>query len=286
MIENMKYYSVPANKQFNHEDAIDVPTFTTCRSIFRLAEFLQRLHFKGEISVLDQLKLNDLTQLEELRIDLIFPIDETAKVIRLSLPNLKALEICTHCSDKRRFYLTTPRLKMLKCYMIDKIHLAHPSTIDHLEVEIHTGNGDLLKNVEFLKAGGIFPQNENFNIFSVFPKLTTLVCDNRFEFQDKEAATLNSLRHLVAQKRKQPEFKIYFKSVELIDREKIDEYQATGSDLAFHFNNYNLLCDKIRLNKPLDYNELMRLVGDASADDLYNKYSNIESVKISGIFDG
>lgn len=170
---------------------------------------------------------------------------------------------------------------MLKCYEFEGIQISDPNTIDHLEVFFCSETAHLLKNVQFLKVDSESLPNENFNILSVYPKLKTLVSD-QFDFQRGGDHIASSLRHLVAQKIKKPELKIYFQSVELIHSGKIEEYESSGSILAFQINNYNLLCGNISRVDPLDYSELMRLVEGALPDDFYKKYFNIESVRVSG----
>lgn len=273
-IENIKYYWFLTRKQCNHKDAIDVPRFTVCKSIFRLNECLKRLHLSCCTSDSDLLNLNHLTQLEELRLDVKHPGIDT--VIHLSLPNLNVLEICTQVSPC--YYLTTPKLKMFKCVFLFNIRFADYSTIDHLEVNGFTEDVRLLKNVQFLKAGHLLHRDVCLDILSVFPKLTTLVCEG--SYSEHYSAEIAGLRQLVEQKLKKSGLKIYLESVELIDNVKVDEYESGKSNLVFQISNYNSLSEHSRVQNKIDYNELMRLVGGVLPDDFYNKFFNIEEVVI------
>lgn len=266
-IENIQDYWFFTKKQFNHLDAVDITTFTVSRS-FRLENFLRRLHFKGNYSDYVQLNLNNLTQLEQLKIDIAGYgcTDEDDIEINIQLPHLEVLEIEQYCSGLYEFlfHLTTPNLKMLKCDDFEQICLAHLDTINHLETILYHENVQSLKNIQYFKVESNFLQNQYVReILSVFPKLTTLVC-NLFDYESDEEydSMMETLRHIVRQKRtlKRSDLKIYFQSVEINDIEKIDEFESSESNLAFQINNYNSLCDNIAFDDPVDYNELMRLV--------------------------
>lgn len=273
------------NKTFNHKDAIELSTFTAYRSTFRFDNFLKRLHFTGDYSDYDQLNLNALTQLEQLKIDLKVPDSYASKTVFINLPNLKVLEVGSQYDedDPSQFYLRTPKLEILKCYQLDPIHLSDPNNINHLDLILFTDIVHSLKNVQYLKADwGFLP---NPNILSFFPKLTTLYCNQDYFDEEDQVESMNTLRHLVKQKlnRKRPELKIYFQSVELLDTNKIDEYDSQESILSFQINNYNLLCENVSYLFEVDYNELMRLVDGKLPDKaIFKKYFNIPTVKVSG----
>jgi len=122
------------------------------------------------------------------------------------------------------------------------------------------------------------------NFLSKHPKLRTLVWDTYDG--DHNVTRTNGLYHLVEQKRilKRPELKIYFQSVELIDRKKIEEYEMTASKLAFQINNFNLLCDNISFyfNDSLDYTLLMELVNGTLPDNFFKKFFDIRRIEVSG----
>jgi len=175
------------------------------------------------------------------------------------------------------FYLTLPKLEILKCYEYDSIHLADPTTIKHIELVNYTIDANVLKNIEYLKfeSGCTYE-----NLLSVHPKLRTLVWNTYYDTE------INALYHLVEQKRilKRPELKIYFQSVELIDRKKIEEYEMAASKLAFQINNFNLLCDNFsfEIYDALDYTLLMELANGTLPDNFFKKFFNIRKIKVSG----
>lgn len=283
-IEDINDYWFHSNKRFNYKDAaIDMRSFTAYRSRFRLNKFLLRLHFKGSYADYDRLNLNDLTELEQLKIDLDIPSDITQKVVGIDLPNLKILEIGHHhySPDPRHFNLMTPKLEMLKCYDMESINFYYRNTINHLEVVFYNRVALTLNNIEHLNVKwGLLP---NQHILSAYPKLTTIIC-NKFDYnsEDDVEDSMNTLCHFVEQKHKRPELKTYFQSVELVDCDKIEEYESAASILSFQINNYNSLCDNIAFDSEVDYNELMRLVNGTLPDDFYQKYFNIPSVSVEG----
>lgn len=285
-IENMKAHWFQTNEQYNFKDAIELSTFTTYRSTFRLEKFLKRLHYKGYFSDYDLLNLSDLTQLEQLKFDLDHPNESTFKAWHINLPNLKILEIgnLDRETEEYHFYLNTPKLEMLKCDEFDLIHVAHPNTITHLELTFYNATIHSLKNLQYLKVDWGFRYLMNQNILSTHPKLKTLLC-NHFDYDGESDfdESMIALHDIVAQKLilKRPEFKIYYQSVELGDRDKIEEYVTTPTILEFQINNYSSLCDSISYNDPVEYNPLMRLLKDKLPDDFFKTYFNIQWVKIS-----
>lgn len=134
-IEKIKDYWFHTNKPYNHQDAIELGAFTAYRSTFKLGKYVKRLHFKGSYSEFDQVDLNDMIQLEQLKIELKASDADTLKIVEINLPNLKVLEIDDFQYDvyQCKFYCTTPKLEILKCFDFESIHLADPNTINHLE---------------------------------------------------------------------------------------------------------------------------------------------------------
>lgn len=281
--ENVKGYWFHTKKQFNYKDAIDVKSFTAYRSTFRLEKFLKSLHFKGSYSDYVQLNLNSLTQLQQLKIDMEDEGGREAYNHHMHLQNLEILEL--GYSDGHQFYLTAPNLKMLKCYDFEPIQLSDWSTINHLETVFQHERVQLLKNLQYFQVEYNFPKNEDDrNILSSFPKLTTLAC-NVFmdDFEDEHTFTLDTLRHFVNQKRtlKRADLKIYFNSVELNDIGKIDDILTTQSDLAFQLNHYDSLSDNIVFDGPINYHELMSWMDGKLPDNFFKKYFNITVVEVS-----
>lgn len=282
-------------------DGISIKTFVAYRSTFRLEKFLRRLYFKGNSADYERLNLNNFTQLQQLKIDIseygctAHPSDEEEEVeeeeyhpcdINISLPHLEVLQIDQHGTGLFQFHLTTPNLQMLKCDCFEEILLTHSDEITHLETQFYHQSVSCLKNVQYLKVEHDFLLNENDReILSVFPKLTTLACHQIDYIPDgaENIAIMETLRHIVEQKRtlKRSDLKIYFQSVELADITKYEEFKSAESDLAFQMNNYSSLCDNIAMYDPLDYNELMTLVNGKLPDDFFKKYFDISYVLVS-----
>lgn len=294
-IEDIKDSWFYTNRSFNYRDAIKMSTFTAYRSAFRLDKCLKRLHFQSDYSDFKRLNLNNLTQLEELKIHLRISDEEIYDVTLdeslINLPNLKILDIADY--DKIQFVesmslvLTLPKLKALKNDCFDWITLSHPDTITHIEVSDYDeafgagNNANSLTNVEYLKID----QNIRWGdeILLENPKLKTLLC-NQFD-SDYYDDSLELLREFIEQKRtsKRSELQIFFQSVELVDVHKIDECPSPQSILAFQMSNYDYLCDNISYGErdSLDYNELMTLVEGSLPDDFFEKFRNIPSVFVS-----
>lgn len=278
-IEDMKDYWFCSNKKFNHKDAINMRTYTTYRSTFKWDKFLKRLHFKGSYRDYDQLNLNETIGLEQLKIDLDSDdADLDHDDIDIILPHLKILEI-EECASY--VSLNTPKLEMLKCYEYELIRLNNPSTVKYVEVIFFNEATKTLNNIHHLNAEWQFLPNDN--ILSAFPKLTKIEC-NKFVCydDDDDVESMASLRHLIKQKGKRPGLKIYFHSVDMVDTDKVKEYEFAQSILAFQIQNYDSLCGNIAFDNPLDYNHLMRLVNGTLPDDFYKKYFNIPSVCVNG----
>lgn len=293
-IENIKGHWFHTNRTFNYREvAIKLSTFTAYRSTFRLEKFLKRLHFQGDHLDYKQLNLNNLTQLEELKLDFIIPdgTDElSAEVSDINLPNLRILDIAgidpTLFDFDLKIVLITPKLEKLKYDFFTSMSLAHPDTIDHLEVrddddDVLSEIGHSLTNVQYLKFDQNIPWNDD--ILLKFPKLKTLMC-NLFDSDDYEAG-LYKLGDLVEQKSilNRPEVRIFYQSVELVNGDKINDFESAKSILAFQMNNYNTLCDSISYddNHLLHYNELMELVKGNLPDDFFHKYRHIPSIFVS-----
>ncbi|KAG4065338.1 hypothetical protein HA402_012780 [Bradysia odoriphaga] len=246
---------------------------------FRLAK-LKRLYYHGGVeNPCFWNRLNDLSQLVHLRLEMNEFYFNALRIIQLDLPNLERLEIGEGYSDQCELHLNTPKLSMLKCYEFEAIRIADPTTIEHLELVRYSEAADQLVNLQYLKVN--WKAIRHRKIWSIFGKLQTLVC-NSFDYDDPDDfdSSMQAVRDLFLIK--EPHQKIYFQSVELVYRNTINEYETSKNILAFQISNYGSLCANISHHGPLDYNELMRLTNGNLPVDFFQKYFNVRSVKVVG----
>ncbi|XP_037052509.1 uncharacterized protein LOC119086039 isoform X2 [Bradysia coprophila] len=271
------------NEQFTHKNLINVEyANTTGRQwTFRLTK-VKRLYYHGIfLNPFFWNALNDLLQLVQLRLE--FPLFGFLKcghttLAALNLPNLERLEIGKGMRSKCELHLNTPKLSILKCFEFEAIHLADPTTIQHLELVRYTETADQLVNLEYLKVN--WKTIRHRKVWSVFGELRTLVCNSFDNDPDDFDASMQAVWDLFHQKK--PHQKIYFQSVELVYRSTINEYGASRNILAFQISNYGSLCANISHHGPLDYNELMQLTNGNLPVDFFQKYFNVRSVKVVG----
>lgn len=233
-----------------------------------------------------QLNLHDLSHLEQLKLQIVdvqrrYNLDGVK--MDIDVPNLKILEFGYFEYDFD-IYLTAPKLEMLKYDEFQMTTLTYPENVVHLEMEIQNEDFDetSLKELQYLKVN--FGPVPSRHILSAYPKLTTLVCNEWFYYDnDDYDDSMNGLRELVEQKRilKRHDLKIYYHSVEMVDSSKIDELMSSRSILAFQMNNYDSLCDNIAYGISLEYNELMRLVNGKLPQDFHQKFINLQCVEVT-----
>ncbi|XP_037049246.1 uncharacterized protein LOC119083614 [Bradysia coprophila] len=274
--DNVKGYWFYTKKQFNLQDAINVTTFNSYRSRLRLDKF-RRLYFEGSQSEYAQLKVNDLTQLEQVKINV--KIGGIKHETQINLPNVKMVEFDT---ASHKFFITTPKLEMLRCNDFDEIHLTHPNSIKHLETNHYSESLPLLQNLQFLLVEHL-GEFDWSNTLSDLPKLTSLLCNGSCGYIPRAIKSL--VEHKLGHQRSEP--KIYFLSVELDELKKIDEYTSNNNDFLFQINNYNSLTETVfntRLTNPhqIDYNTLVDSMKDKVPDDFFKKYFSTRSICVNG----
>ncbi|KAG4067563.1 hypothetical protein HA402_005335 [Bradysia odoriphaga] len=274
-IENIKDYWFDTKAQFNIQNAIDVTTFNSFRSIFRLDKF-KRLYFWGCQSEFVQLNLNDLTQLEQVKID-VKDVVGAKHDIYINLPNLKIIEIDRDWSDRSyTFFITAPKLEMLSCYRFNAIHLTYPNTVIHLETKVYTEKFHVLKNLQFLQVVyGFLYEVVWPKIFSIFPKLTTFACSQN--------GCQTSIKNFLKEKYRLQRngLKIYYQSVELDHINKIHEYNSLHpEEFVFQIKNYNSLAEIVTCKFEISYNKLMDLLGSKIPSDFYKKYFLTRRIRV------
>lgn len=273
-VRNVKDIWFYTNNTFNHLDAIDVRTFNKFRSVFRLDK-IRRLHFQGSCSEFIHLNVNEFTHLEQLKI---FVKYGRTYHVHIDLPKLKIMEID---APWNRFYISSPKLEILKCMTFDCINLTHPNAINYLEETTHSASIRMLENVQFYQ---VYCDDLNDTIRSkvlvIFPKLKTLVY-SRLRFPHR--VTFDDLRSLAYERSqlKRTDLKIYFESVEVDSIREFNQLEDITSSLAFQIDNYKSLGEKVNLYSGINYNELMSLVGGQIPQDLYRKYSGIHRISVT-----
>lgn len=271
-IENIKRCWFYTNKQFNHLHAIDVATFNLYRSTFGMDKF-SRLYFEGSQSEYDQLQVNDLTKLEELKINMEDEVGAKHK-IHINLLNVKIVEIDT---SSHEIFITAPKLEALSCWDFNVIHLTNADTVKYLETRFYRDTLHVLKNLQFLIIYFI-GDDKLPNILSVFPKLRMLSCSGHHGYVP------SAIKNLVEYKRNhhlsQP--KIYFISVEMDGIEKVNEYNSFRFDFPFQIKNYSSLAETVFKDETICteiyYSYLMKSMNGNIHNNFFKKYFRTRSI--------
>ena len=224
-------------RRIDHESSLSPNAFAFASlksSPFKLNEQLKYLHVHlGHRFDLNSLSkhLTDFRQLEHLEIRGSYQ----TKTVTLILPNLKMLYI----GYQRRgpsFILNTPKLEVLKCYVISRIQVEHPETIKRLECGYHGEpyQVDKFKNVQVLILNSLVRNfGAIYNCLSDWVHLrelhlnATLYDHDVLSGRRKGPLNWNSVLFCVMSERaklKREELKLYTHGVLLIDEEQLNYY--------------------------------------------------------------
>lgn len=227
------------------------------------------------------IKLEDLNKFTKLQILDLEEVDSCSNSF-LRLPDLKALSMNINSRGFGNLLIDTPNLHSLSiCHrnkdlkIMDIIKFEHPLSIRYLQVSNYDNKLSIFKNLELL---------ELFKFYNY----SNLRMDDLLQFKNlkklkivAELLKVDKLKELFKSKNN---LEIVLDGVKIKEISKFDDYKKgkhnNHCDFKFQINNYDDLEDNLEFVTYVNYNDLIRLLSNKQPSDLFNKYTNIQKIKI------
>lgn len=252
------------------------------KSTFKLDQNLIRLeivYFEGSEFELNF--LNSLLKLEEL---LIRSCEEGQYMI--SLPNLRIFDANIYDHDGYRFYLNTPKLQSINCFLLELIEIENPLAIKKLKCEDFDDQIIEFQNLEYLEYQNAIEYVDrdilmNFeNLKELHLYCTSPDSNQRFS---PDAYVIDSVSYIMKQKLvlRRMNFNLYLQGVLIKDKNVLNDF-AYSSDLEFQIKNFDSLVGCVSRVENVNYTDLINLMGNNIPTTYFTKFCSIQKVKVTG----
>lgn len=215
--------------------------------------------------------INKFTKLQNLDLNY---IKTTSSCNILQLPNLRTLSIQLELNELDKLVIDTPNLyNLIMASRYDKIELKYPLSVKYLKSGYEEGIFKFI-NLECLELDS-FDDLDSDDLLK-FNKL------KKIKFYKDRLNDLSILKELFRLKKNDLEMVLNgVKIKEIIKLEEFEEFDAFEDHrLKFQLMNYGELEDNLHFEYEMDYNELLSFLPNNRITTLFEKYTNIQIIKI------